>query len=153
MIEKTRKFLVKKIPGLDGLVKTTYERYFLFKNDKVELRIQKKDNQYQLERVVEMTGGETEKTKLIISEEEFEKLKEKSIGEIIRDSYIVQKDPEIAIRFYKGRYEGLVRVETDMETVPEWFGEEITKTDLGRDGKLIRLTREEFLKLLTNCTI
>ena len=117
MIEKTRKYLVKKLPDLNGLAKTTYERYFLFKNDKVELRIQKKDDRYELERVEEMASGETEKTKLVITEEEFEGLKKAAMGKIVRDSYLVQEKPEIVIRFYKDEYEGLIRVETDMETI------------------------------------
>jgi len=79
-------------------------------------------------------------------------LKKGTIGKIVRDSYTIQENPEIVIRFYREEYEGLVRVETDMETVPDQLGKEITDTDVGRDGKLVKLTREEFLKLLNSCT-
>lgn len=148
MIEKTRKYLVKKLPELGGLNKICYERYFLFINNEVELRIQRKNDLYELERIVQLKNNETDKTKIKITKDEFDVLKIGSIGKIERESYVIQENPEIIIRFYRGEYDGLVRAETEQNVVPEWFGKEITETDLGRDRRLVKLNRNDFLNLL-----
>lgn len=145
--------MVKNLPNLDGLTQTRYERYFLFINKKVELRIQKKDKKIELERIVQIGNGRTDKTKLVITKDEFDSLKKVAIGKIERDSYTIQDSPEIVIRFYKGLYKGLVRVETDTEEIPKWFGKEITDNVLGRDGKLMALNRNKFLELLNKLSL
>jgi|GEM_PF-1725678 len=42
MQEIERKFLIKEMPNLENLKPTYYERYFLFRSEKIEIRIQKK---------------------------------------------------------------------------------------------------------------
>ena len=59
---------------------------------------------------------------------------------------------------YVDKFDGLVRAEFEFGNEdeaksfipPNWVGREITETDLGRDGKLVQITRGVFLKMLNN---
>ena len=157
--EIERKFLVKKMPEVTGIKVEDQERYFLELGE-TEKRITRIDDKYFYEEKGAGNGLSAEKTTGVISKEEFEKLKQIAIKTLVRKSYVLSKDPEISIKIYGGDYGGLVRAEFEFKTEneakdfvpPEWVGREITETEIGRDGKLINLSREEFLKILTICT-
>lgn len=154
--EIERKFLVKQMPSLVGIKPVHYERYFLQRDSTVEERIQKKGDSFEYEKKVTISPVESHKEKKTISEEEYNRLKEKASSAIIRDSYILSSEPYVSIKIYEGRFKGLIRAEVEFKSAEEansfvpidWMGEEITDSPLGRDGKLLDLTDQEFQELL-----
>jgi len=74
--EIERKFLIKEMPDLSSYESVFYERYYIYKDGNIELRIQKKGEKYEIERKEIVNKLKAEKTKLMISESEFEKLKQ-----------------------------------------------------------------------------
>lgn len=156
--EIERKFLVKTLPNLENLEKVEYERYFIFKNSNVEIRIQKKWNKFEFERKEKLSELSSSKQKFEISKEEFEYLKSISNSSIIRDSYLISTNPEISIKVYHWKFEWLVRVEVEFldedsakEFIPlDWFWKEITDLPLWKDSKLLSLTDEQFNSLIWN---
>ncbi len=156
-MEIERKFLVKELPDLSGIKSIPYERYYLRVDEKLEERIQKKGDKYELETKEVKSSLERTKDKKDISKEEFEELKRGKENEgIIREGYNLSSNPNISIKIYHGKFEGLVRAEVEFKSTEEsenynpesWMGKEITQTDLGRDAKLLCLTNEEFQSLL-----
>ena len=154
--EIERKFLVKKLPNLSKLRCVPYERYFLEITSKSETRIQRKGENYEHEKKF-VESDLTRKTKKSnISKQEFEKFKKQAKKSITRDSYQMSENPDISIKIYHGDYEGLVRAEVEFKNEEEarkfkpldWFGKEITGTPLGKDARLINLSKEEFRQLL-----
>lgn len=154
--EIERKFLIKELPDLSQKVKIGYERHYLFDKNGIELRVQRKGDKFELERKVHISAVERTKDKIEISEEEFNLLKPLTIGAIIRDSYTLSTKPDLTVKIYHGKYEGLVRAEVEFDTteeleafqVPDWCGREITGTPLARDSQLLKLTDEEFRRAL-----
>src|SRR3989344_5305799 len=156
-LEIERKFLVKDLPDLSDKPKETYERYFLYRGGETELRIQKVNGKFELERKSETSELGSETQKFQINKEEFESLKTKSGEAIVRDSFQLSKNPEITIKIYHGRFQGLVRAEVEFGSEKDarrftplpWMGKEITDTPLGRDSRLLDLSDEEFKDLLS----
>lgn len=171
----TRKFLVKKLPDLSGSAKEVQERYYLYNNNSIVIRVQKINEEFELERKANESDLVREGEVIKITKDEFEKLKKFAIQSIQRESYEVprlkpvissqqdtafadkiQENPKIVLRVYRGDYEGLVRAEVNFESEEEannykpldWFEREITGTALSQDGYLLKLTKEEFKKLL-----
>lgn len=155
-IEIVRKFLVKQMYDISKLVAIKFERYYLYLDKGIEIRIQHNGNIFELERKVEISDLTREGQILEITENEFNYFKTNSICNIIRDCYLITENPRIELKIYHGKFEGLVRAEVDFKNIdeakkfkaPEWFGKEITSSPLGRDGKLINLSEDEFKKLL-----
>lgn len=151
-----RKFLVKKMPNLEWITPVLYERYFLLRNDIMDIRVQKKWDKYQFERKEEESKLCARKRIFDISEDEFIRLKKSSNEEIIRTSYKVHKNPKTTIKIYDSRFEGLIRVEVGFDNeksaekyqAPDWFWKEITATTLAKDSKLMDLSEKEFKKLI-----
>lgn len=156
MKEIERKFLIKDLPNLKDINPIRYERYFLNNDDNDQVRIQKRDNKFELETKVKISNVEYHKTKKEISEKEFLDLSRICTKEIIRESYLIL--PNITIKKYFGDYEGLVRAEIEYDVIeqlenielPDWVGKEITGTELANDSKLIKLSRAEFLEKLSD---
>jgi CYTH domain-containing protein len=156
MEEIERKFLVKQLPDLSSIQVVNYERYYLFVGNGIELRIQRKNHKYELERKV--TTGDLTRTgnSCPLSPEEFNLLKQLSSKSIIRDAYRLSESPNVSIKIYHGDCEGLVRAEFEFESEieaksfipPEWCGDEVTNTALGRDSRLLALSRQDLLKEL-----
>ena len=154
--EIERKFLVKKLPDLNDIRPFRYERYYLERGKGVEVRIQFVNGKYEWEKKFEKSALERSTEKKEISKSQFNALKRKATGAIIRDSYQLSQKPKTSIKIYSGRFEGLVRAEVEFDSIeeakefqpPEWMGKEITQSPLGRDAKLLDLTQEEFEKLL-----
>ena len=154
--EIERKFLIRSLPDLSLLPKIEYERYFLFISESIEMRIQKKGNVYEFERKEVRDNLSRIGNTIQISPDEFAALKKSTIGEIIRESYTYANNPDISIKIYHGKFEGLQRVEVEFKTIEEakdfqpmpWFGREITDTKLAQDKKLLQLEEGEFGSLL-----
>jgi CYTH domain-containing protein len=152
----TRKFLPKKLPNLEGKSKDTYERFYLYNQNSIVIRIQKVNNKYELERKANESDLVREGSKFEITKGEYEHLKKFAEASIQRDSYKIQEGPKIVLRIYYGDYEGLSRIEVNFDSEDEanlfipmdWFGKEITGTPLAQDGHLLKLSKEEFTKLL-----
>lgn len=155
MQEIERKFLVKKLPPIDGLVSKHYERYILPSDHGKEMRIQQVGSHYELEELEIESELGRKKTKRNISKEEFEKLKSQSVRSITRDSYMISENPNITLKIYHGAYKGLVRAEIEFDSEEaaqrfnplDWMGKEITDSPLGRDSRLTKLSAEEFKHL------
>lgn len=156
MKEIERKFLAKSIPDLSGKECISYERYLLKIKADFEERIQKKGDNYEKEVKFKTSDLSRETEKQEISKEDFDFLKKSASKSIIRDSYKISDSPNITIKIYHGDYEGLVRVEVEFSSEEDaknfqpsdWMGKEITYTNLGKDSKLIQLSKKEFRDLL-----
>lgn len=156
--EIERKFLVREMPDLSNAAPIPYERYFFANTVGSEERVQKKGETYEWEKKVAVSALVSKKEKRIISKDEFESYKAKAVSGIERENYLLSSGPEISLKVYHGEYEGLARVEVEFKSEedaksyePEdWMGEEITDSPLGRDSKLIQLTKQEFQRLLGN---
>lgn len=142
----TRRFIVESLDNIPLSNPMRYERYYI--NDK--LRIQKKDNCYEKETLDEQNFL---LEKIVITEDEFLKLKSTAYSKIVRDSYLYLKNNNISIKKYYGDYKELNRVEVkfiskeemDLYSKETWMGEEITFSPLAFDRDLSKMNREEFL--------
>ena len=154
--EIERKFFVRDMPNLSGIVPLQYERYFLERTHGKEIRISKVGDSYIYEEKSAVSDLERTRAKKEISQAEFEALKQKGSEGIIRTKYALSRDPDIAIQVYGGRFEGLVRVEVEFDSeeaarsfVPlSWMGEEMTGLPIARDSNLLDLTDEEFKRYI-----
>jgi len=152
-MEIERKWIIKELPKDYTLSSPIlYERHFIFNQDDIEIRIQRKGNRYELERKVKQSQLSRDTMKVEITENEYNRLKELSVSSISRESYMIAKYPEISIKRYLDRCDGLIRVEIEFDSEDQainfkpydWFGEEITNSVLGRDSELIKLSELEF---------
>jgi CYTH domain-containing protein len=156
-LEIERKFLVKKMPSLEGKTPVRQERYYLFAENGIELRIQSKGDLYELER--KTAAGDYSRTsqKTVLSKAEFDVLKKIGKDKTIRDSYTVSKNPIVKLKIYHGAHEGLVRAEVEFESAQtarafkpfDWMGAEISDTPLGHDQELGKLDPEQVKKMIT----
>lgn len=154
--EIERKWLLAELPDIvSGVVPVEYERYFLPSNQGEEIRIQKKGNKHTYQRKVEVPGVGRERAEdREIGEAEFLELKKTAVGSILRTRYDIS--PMVAIQVYHGEHEGLIRYEVEFRSVEEsqafepesWLGREITDSSLGRDSRLLSISRDEFEKEL-----
>ncbi len=148
MLRLTKRYIIDSLNYLELSSKIRYERYYIDDN----LRIQSKDNIYEKE----ILDNNIVISKTKISAEEFNKIKQKSIKAIIRNSYLYLNDDRITIKEYLGEYKGLLRVEVSFESQEElnkyeeeyWMGAEITNTKLAFDTDLYKLDKVEFENLL-----
>lgn len=153
----TRKFLVKKLPDLSDKTKDIYQRYYLYNANSIVIRIQQVNDEYELERKANESELVREGNTIKITADEFEELKQYAKQSIQRDSYIIQDNPRIVLRVYRGAYEGLNRAEVNFESEKEanafqaldWFEQEITGTPLSQDGYLLQLSENEFHQLIS----
>lgn len=154
--EIERKYLIKKMPNLKNIKPIRYERYYINDNIDNQIRVQKKSDKFILETKTKISDIEYKKEKQEITEQEFSKLIKDCKKVIIRDSYLIKEKPNITIKIYNGIYQGLIRAEIEFNNeyeysnfkIPKWLGKDITNTELGMDAKLVKLDREEFLKIL-----
>ena len=153
MKEIERKWILSKLPDVGNQVPIHYERHFLFIGEEVEVRIQRKGDKFEFERKVESNDLTRIGEKFEITEAEFNHFKQYAIGSLERESNIVDG---VSVKVYKGKHTGLIRAEVEFSSedeakqfaVPEWFGQEITDSPLGKDKKLIQLSSEGFNLLL-----
>ncbi len=149
----TRRFIIQSLDNIDVSSPIRYERYYINAN----LRIQSKNNVLEKE-ILDKDNVIIEKAN--ISEEEFNKIKKDAYSKIIRDSYLYLNDNRISIKKYLGKYQGLIRVEVEFNSVNEmisykkesWMGMEITNSALAFDKYLSKLSEQEFLLELNKYT-
>lgn len=154
--EIERKFLVKQMPDLHWIKKVSYERYFLFCSENIEIRIQKKWEKFEFERKVTQNVVSAEKQKLEITQDEFLEMKKNAVGEIYRDSYRLSNNPNITLKVYHWDLEWFRRIEVEFDSVeiahnfeaPEWFWTEITGKLGNRDSGICNITFEQLKKNL-----
>lgn len=157
--EIERKFLVKYLPVIE-VAATNFERYYIFTDERIELRLQKVGDNYEIEHLERKSEHGRSSSKFPISQGEFNILKTLGKNVIHRDSYFYQNNPNITIKIYHGDYEGLVRVEVEFgneiearDFKPlEWFGAEITDLKIGQDSTLIQLNKDQFSEELLRLT-
>ncbi|HRI05800.1 MAG TPA: hypothetical protein PLV59_02540 [Candidatus Dojkabacteria bacterium] len=156
-MEIERKWLVKSLPDISKCKKVVYERHILYSDEKIEVRITKKDNVFLFERKVTINETSRDNNIFEITEAEYEFFRGFAKYSLERDGYNFSDNPKLSIKVYKGKYGGLNRVEVEFDTeenakkyVPlKWFGKEITGTALANDKKLVTLSVEELKKLLS----
>lgn len=154
--EIERKYLIKQMPNLKNIKPVRYERYYINDNIDNQIRVQKKDEKFELETKTKINDIEYKKEKKEITEQEFLNLIKDCKKVIIRDSYLINEKINITIKIYHGIYKGLIRAEIEFNNeyeysnfeIPKWFGKDITNTELGMDVRLIKLDRESFLEIL-----
>ncbi len=156
-MEIERKFLIKEIPDMSDITPVRYERCILESSDGNVKRVQRKGDVFEYEEKKKVDDFQSEKVKRQITKEEYDSfLLNKENNLIVRDGYLVSHNPEISIKVYKEKFEGLIRVEIEFSSKEEaknfiplpWFGKEITGTVLANDGELYKLDREDFLNKL-----
>lgn len=156
--EIERKFFVRRMPDLSGLKSISDERYYLYGANGVELRFQARGDKYELERMSENGDLTRNQEKIKITKEEFEALKPLGKGPIIRESYFISESPQITVKIYHGKFEGLVRAEVEFESLeearsfqpPDWLGKEMTDAPIARDANLVNMDEDEFRKLISS---
>lgn len=157
--EIERKWLIKTMPDLTKYPPLRDERYYLFADDTVSLRFQQRGEQFEIERMETIGELTRNQAKLSIGAKEFETLKQKAKGPLVRDSYLIQRaDPQITLKIYRELFEGLMRIEVEFTSLeqaksfvaPDWFGAEMTDSPLSYDSKLVNMSKEEFKSLLEN---
>jgi len=156
--EIERKFLISQMPDLSNFESVIYERYYIYRDGTIEMRVQKKGEQYEIERKEMISELRAIKTKMVISKPEFEKLKELGMEAIIREGYFTSSNPDVSIKIYHGKFEGLNKVEVEFASeeeakafqIPTWYGEEITDSIISRDSKLLDLSEEEIKNFLSD---
>lgn len=157
--EIERKFLVKKMPLLFFIKKTSQERYFIQYGDLVEEGYKRTGSKYEYEIKTFVSPEERTREKRDVTKEEFEAQKENGSKIIERDCfYLTKKSPIISIKKYKGLYNGLNLAEVEFDSTeerenfvpPSWMGVEVTDTPLGKDSTLISLDEDHFLKILND---
>ncbi len=142
----TKRYIVETLDNIILSSPIRYERYYINDN----LRVQKKGNKLEKE-ILDNENNIVEK--MIISQNEFDLLKNKSYTKIIRDSYLYLNDERVSIKKYYDNCEGLIRIEVKFNSIKEmntyqkelWMGKDITNTPLAFDKYLSKLTRDEFL--------
>lgn len=126
------------------------ERYYLFVDNYIELRIQRKGDLCELERkVVADHAWVRDSFKAQISEKEFTALLKSSIGNsIVFQKYSISVLPKIAIKKYEDRLHDFTLAEVEFETLEdamkftplEWMGEDVSHEAYARDSGLIYLS-------------
>ncbi len=157
-LEIERKWFVHTLPDLQGLKPWHDERFYLYSDEQRSIRFQKREQLFELERMDSISTLSRKQEKIIISEAEFEALQKIAKGPLARDSYLLQQEPQITIKLYRGPFYGLIRAEVEFTSeerarqfVPlSWFAHEIeTSCPLGRDSILVNLNQTEFVQLMT----
>ncbi len=154
--EIERKFLLKKKPSLVGKTPVLQERFFLFNQNGIELRIQQKGNRFELERKTTQNKLSRTTQKIELTKQEYDSLKKNAAQGTKRKSYLLLEKPRTSLKEYTGQYTGLIRAEVEFDTEQEarqfkpfdWMGPEITSTPLGQDKSLSQLNRTKFQKWL-----
>lgn len=156
-VEIERKFMVKEIPAKYlNQTPMEYERYYIYVGVDIELRVQKKGNKYEMERKVKSGELSRDTLKIPITEGEFTALSKNITKALLRRSYLLENS-NFSTKEYAGDYHGLIRAEFEFNNEkeaknfisPEWCGNEITASKLGKDSKLIKLTPAEFKEELS----
>lgn len=156
----TRKYLAAKLPDLSSLSPRHDERYYLYLGPKSVIRVQSKNDQYELEKKTDVDNQIREESMIELSKDEFDVLTKLAKHHATRDSFKVSDEPNIVLRIYKDRYQGLNRCEVSFKTTqdaqafvpPSWFGEEITDSPLAKELTLLSLTEQQFSDLLVQYT-
>lgn len=145
-MEIERKFLVDKIPSLDGLKLDEITQAYL--SIKPEIRVRKKgDKYYHTEK------GEgalvREEIEYEITREEYLASYEKCEGRVIEKTryYIPTGSLVMELDIYKGKHQGLVVCEIEFSSeeeasrfeIPSWLGKEITY-DISFRNKILACT-------------
>ena len=164
-MEIERKFLVNKIPTeLENYKKLEIEQGYI--STKPTIRIRKADEKYILtvkskfgiceNDVAPIVNNEYE---LEITEKEYENLKEKINGKVIRKTrYLIPLESVLVaeLDLFKGELEGLIFAEVEFETVeeannfnkPDWLGIDVSDNKKYRNSEIIKLEKysEEYFK-------
>lgn len=152
-----RKFLLTSLPDLDGYSKETWERFYLYRKDGTNLRIQKVNNRYELERISNSSGFTRIRNVIQISEDEFYLLRSLTKEVVKREVFVKLGNPTVWVMVYHDRFEGFGRIEVQFKNnkeasdfVPwEWLGKELTGLPLEKEDTMLDLTKEKFQELLT----
>ena len=144
----TKRFIVKNIDSLNLSNPIIYERFYL----PDQTVIQRKQDAYTKGTLTSV--GIINQT--LISQTEFEKLKQSANNSITRKSYLYLDDNRVSIKEYQGNLEGFIRAEVEFKTKSEmedyrkesWMEQDITAAPLAFDSLLSMLNKDELSKIL-----
>lgn len=129
-----------------------YEVITMFRNDKISLFLINDNDSYKIYRKEKITFLEDNEEEIIITKNEYDKLK----GDITKDNldeslikHIYTIDENTNFNVYEGKFEGLVTIEKEYNDELEFlddvnFGIDITELDISNDKRLLNMRREEF---------
>lgn len=106
----TKRYIVETLDNIILSSPIRYERYYINDN----LRVQKKDDKLEKE-ILDNENNIIQK--IIISQKEYDLLKNRSYTKIIRDSYLYLNDKRVSIKRYYDNYEGLIRIEVKFNSI------------------------------------
>lgn len=146
--EIERKFLPKEIPfDLNQLPSVECERYYLYADERTEMRIQMKGELYELEHKVQSQESPLlrKNSKITLTQSEWDILKTKAGGHAITYSKFRLPIEGASIKRYSGKLDGLILLEVEFKTLEEahafqpeaWMGRELSGQKLSRDSGLI----------------
>ena len=146
MEETERKFLVAKLPDLNGVTRNQIiQGYISTTTDCSEVRVRQKGEQYF--QTIKSEGGlSRNEIEMEISKDQFEELWPETEGRRIKKTrYDIPFDgKKIELDVYDGGLKGLMVAEVEFEskeesgrfTPPDWFGEEVTYDENFRNSAL-----------------
>jgi CYTH domain-containing protein len=148
--EIERKFLLQSLP--DGVSETEpihFERYYLFANQNIELRVQQKGELFEFERKVQLKENNLvrETYKIPISQEEFDLFKQQAIGNKIVFKKYKLPDSAFMVKEYEACLKGLILLELEFGNLDEatsfqpleWMGKDISNSPFSRDSGLVNV--------------
>ena len=145
-MEIERKFLVEKIPSLDGLKFDEITQAYI--SISPEIRVRKKGDKYYRTEKGEGTLVREEK-EWEITKDEYETSYDAAQGRVIEKTryYIPNGAYTVELDIYKGKHKGLVVAEIEFPSekeanshpLPEWLGKEITY-DVSFRNKILACT-------------
>ena len=149
MKEIERKFFIKTMPDISGLVAWHSERFFLKGEDGLEERISRIQDKFYYDKKLVISSIERDRKKKEITENEFNNLKSRAYGSTMRDTYLLSNNPKITLQIYRGKFEGLIRAEVEFNSIKEasafkplsWMGKEITGLDIARDSTNLNISQ------------
>ena len=151
-----RKFLVKNLPNLSGIIPVLYDKHFIQGGDVIEEAVQKRGGIFEYEKKVCLSRHECSIQRSAINEKEFDRLKTYALHVLSYESYTYDSYYETRIIIFKGLHAGLIRADVYFTTQEEaddyeielWMGREVTSSPLGIDKLLVSLDHEQCAKIL-----
>ena len=147
-LEIERRFLVKSTPGLSSYNRVEILQGYLSTQKTNEQRVRKMGSKYLKTSKRILPSGYREETEEYIPKDEFDKLWPQTEGKRIEKAryQIPYRDRVIELDVFSGPNNGLVIAEVEFDSeemahafvTPDWFGEEVTKSQQYKNANLAR---------------
>lgn len=138
IIESERKFLIKLMPSLVGLIRLAIEQHYITKSPN-PLRIRRKGNMYEQTKKTPVKPGDKSRqveVTVLLRKDEFIRLRRLSLKHLVKTRYLIKLPGGLTAELdvFGGKLKGLVWVEVEFKNEaqrkrfvpPSWFGHEVT---------------------------